>query len=81
MAWSDYFEPEFGDTDSPSYVKVSPYLPINPTLLDCTIELSSILWDIRNPTEVVRQMGKYERLREYAVKINNSDTLWERFKY
>jgi hypothetical protein len=81
MAWNDHFEPDFCDPDSLSYVETSPFLPTdsNFNLIDCTIECSNILWDFRNTHQVARQLGKYERLRSFAVRIDQDDSLWESY--
>lgn len=77
--WSDYFEPDFCDQDSPSYVS-SKYLPVfgdkhKNTPGYCGSMWEEInknpIWDIRNPTQtVVRMLSKSEKLRQYAIEID-----------
>lgn len=78
--WSDYFEPDFCDPDSSSYVETSPYLPTGEIdILDCQQEVDDVLWDFRDAFRVVRNLekSKYDRLRDIAVRIDNDDRLWK----
>lgn len=78
--WTDHFEPDFCDQDSPSYVR-SKYLPLygdkyknDPGYCGSMWEEinKSPIWDIRNPAQTILKLSKNEKLRQYAVEIDRN---------
>lgn len=83
--WSDYFEPDFCDPDSPSYAG-DEYLPLfgekyrgQPGFVgdmweECT---KNPVWDFRDSIRVVRELNnplnRYEKLRQRATEIDEDE--------
>lgn len=79
--WSDYFEPDFCDPDSPSYVETSPYLPTEHiSLIDCQQEVNNVLWDFKDSFRTIQAVKKSftQRLRDQAIIIDTSDEVWHK---
>ena len=89
MAWSDYFEPDFDDPDSPHYVG-DRYLPLFGENMrgqlgfvgDLWEEMSKVpIFDIKNPIHVMHVMSnpfRVDNLRKIAVQLDESDD-WDMY--